>query len=133
MVGRVRVYVTTAEDPLDFGLPEVVSQAARAPAGERSAEQAAAIIEFYRSMDTEFWTRKQALMTAQAPLPVDPKQAELQTALANAGEPIKLDPQLAQMREDARMSSHQNENKRLTAVQDLAWALVNSGSFLFNH
>ena len=36
-------------------------------------------------------------------------------------------------REDAQASAKQRENKRLTVVQDLTWALVNSAGFLFNH
>ena len=133
MPGRFRLYVTTAEDPLDFGLPENVAQAVHAPAGERTPEQAAAVIDYYRASDTEFWKRKQVLVTAKTPLPVDPKFTELKQNLARAEEPIRLDPHLVQLREDTKMSTAQGENKRLTAVQDLAWALINSGAFLFNH
>jgi hypothetical protein len=44
-----------------------------------------------------------------------------------------LDPELVQLREAAKDSTVQNEHKRLTVVQDLTWALVNSPGFLFNH
>jgi hypothetical protein len=37
------------------------------------------------------------------------------------------------LREDTHESVGQNQNKRLTVVQDLTWALVNSPAFLFNH
>ena len=57
----------------------------------------------------------------------------MKQSLAKAEEPIRLDPHLVQLREDTQMSNTQNGNKRLTAVQDLAWALINSGAFLFNH
>jgi hypothetical protein len=133
LIGRFRVYLTGAEDPLDFGLPETVAQAARAPAGQRTPEQSAAILDYYRYTDTEFWKLKQAAVTAAMPLPVDPKLAELKTALGTAEQPIRLDPVLVQLREDAKASVHQTENKRLTVVQDLAWALINSAGFLFNH
>jgi hypothetical protein len=133
ILGRFRLHVTTAEDPLDFGLPQNVAQAVRAPAGERTSEQSAAVIDYYRATDTEFWKRKQVFVTAKTPLPVDPKFTELKQSLAKAEEPIKLDARLVQLREDSKMSAAQNENKRLTAVQDLAWALINSGAFLFNH
>jgi hypothetical protein len=132
-LGRFRLSVTEADDALEYGAPEKVVEAARAPAGDRSPEQTAAIVEYYRSTDGEFWKRKQALMAARTPLAVDPKLTELQAALNKAEEPIEIDPQLAQMRADYAMCDSQNKNKRLTAVQDLAWALVNSGSFLFNH
>ena len=73
------------------------------------------------------------MVKASEPLPVDPKSTELQQALAKAEEPIRLDPRLVQLREDAVASAKQMENKRLVVVQDLAWALINSPGFLFNH
>ena len=133
LLGHFRLYLTSAEDPLDFGLPEKVVQAARAAAGQRTAEQAADILDFYRYSDSEFWKRRQAYVTASQPLPADPKLTELQKALSKAEEPIHLDPYLVQLRQDAQASGKQRENKRLTVVQDLTWALVNSAGFLFNH
>jgi len=64
---------------------------------------------------------------------VDPKFAELQKTLTDSEAPVRLDNYLVQLREDAQVSSKQNENKRLTVVQDLAWALINSAGFLFNY
>ena len=133
LLGRFRLYVTASENPLDFGMPEAVVQAARTPAGQRKPEQAAAIIDHYRYDDAEFWKRKMAAVKASEPLPEDPKFAELQKAKTKAEEPIRLDPYLVQLREDAKTSAKQLENKRLTVVQDLAWALINSPAFLFNH
>ena len=132
-LGRFRLYVTTAEDPLDFGLPGRVAAAVRSPAGERQPEQAGAIVDYYRSLDIEYWKLKQAFADAKAPVPTDPKLTELQKTLEKAEEPIRIDPHLVQLREDTRASTQQNQNKRLTVVQDLTWALINSGAFLFNH
>jgi len=39
---------------------------------------------------------------------------------------------LAQLTHDLQQSALQLESKRLTAAQDLSWALINSPSFLFN-
>jgi hypothetical protein len=133
LLGRFRLYVTTSDDPLDFGLPENVVQAARAPAGQRTPEQASAVLDYYRNSDGDFWKRKQAAVKAAEPLPMDPKLTELKDALAQAEQPIQIDPSLVQLREDAKASGHQNENRRLTVVQDLTWALINSPGFLFNH
>ena len=133
LLGRFRLYLTTSDDPLDFGMPEAVVQAARSSAGQRTPEQAAAIISYYRSADAELWKRKQAVVKASDPLPVDPKFTELQQALSKAEEPIHLDPRLVQLRDDAKTSAKQMENKRLVVVQDLTWALINSPGFLFNH
>jgi len=67
--------------------------------------------------------RRQAIATANEPLPADPKFTELQQALTKAEEPIHLDPQLVQLRDDAKTSTQQLENKRLVVFQDLTWAL----------
>jgi hypothetical protein len=50
-----------------------------------------------------------------------------------AQKPIVLDPKLVQLRRDSELSKGQMTNRRLTAAQDLAWALINSPAFLFNH
>ncbi len=133
LLGKFRLYLTTSGAPLDFGMPDNVVRAARSPAGQRQPEQATAILNYYRDSDGEFWKRKQAAVKAAEPLPIDPKFSELQRAQVQAELPIRLDPYLVQLREDARASARQNENRRLTVVQDLAWALINSPGFLFNH
>ncbi len=66
------------------------------------------------------------------PLPTDPGVIERQTALATSEEPIKLDAKLVQLRQDSEQSKSQILNKRLTAAQDLTWALINNAAFLFN-
>jgi WD40 repeat protein len=133
LLGRFKLYVTAGEDALDFGMPEAVVQATRAEAGHRQAAQVAAIVDYYRSIDVEFWRRRQAIATASEPLPADSKYTELKAALSKAEEPIHLDPFFVQLRDDAKTSGRQMENKRLVVVQDLTWALINSSGFLFNH
>jgi hypothetical protein len=67
------------------------------------------------------------------PLPVDPKLTELKTQVELASKPVPEDARLAQLRADVEASEKQMTNQRLTAAQDLAWALINSPAFLFNH
>jgi hypothetical protein len=55
-----------------------------------------------------------------------------QDLLAYVTKPVPLDARLAQLRQDMDQSKKQTENVRLTATQDLAWALINSPAFLFN-
>ncbi len=133
LIGRFRLYVTSGAEPLDFGLPEAVVKAVRAPAGNRTPEQAAAIVAHYRYTDTKFWKLKQTAVKAAEPLPEDPKLTELKKALAKAEEPVPIDPYLVQLRLDSQASSRQSGDKRLTMAQDLTWALINSAEFIFNH
>src|SRR5438094_7632164 len=105
LLGRFRLYVTSSEDPLNFGVPEEVAEAARAPACQRTSEQAGAILDYYKFSDSEFWKRKMAFVKASEPLPADPKLTELQKALSKAEEPIRIDPYLVQLREDAVAST----------------------------
>ena len=81
----------------------------------------------------EYQTTQKALVAARKPVPVDPQLVALKTKLTDAMKPIVLDPKLVQLRRDADLSLKQLGNKRLTAAQDLAWALINSPAFLFNH
>ena len=56
----------------------------------------------------------------------------LNAALAKAKNPVVEPQPLVQIRSDTNYSIKQAANRRLTAAQDLVWALVNSPSFLFN-
>ncbi len=78
-------------------------------------------------------TSRQALDASRAPLPVDPQLAALRGQLEQAQRPVPADPVLLQLRHDVEMSIQQSATRRLTAAQDIAWALINSPAFLFNH
>jgi len=106
-IGRFRLWVTTASDPLELGVPEEVRVALQTPAERRTEAQAAAVAAFRRGSDGK-------------------------AALAQAELPVVVDPKLAQLRADAELSERQIANRRLTGAQDLAWALINTPAFLFN-
>jgi hypothetical protein len=132
-IGRFRLWVTTSKTPLEQGLPEAVIAALKTPSAERTDAQAKVLADYYRgTVDLAGLKRQQALYTAKLPVPEDPKLVELREALAKAELPVPIDPKLVQLRADAEMSAKQLGNKRLTGVQDLAWALINNPAFLFN-
>ena len=66
-------------------------------------------------------------------MPIDPKLKELRDQLEFAQRPVQPDPALVNLRRDLEMSVQQATARRLTAAQDIAWALINSPAFLFNH
>ena len=57
----------------------------------------------------------------------------LQDAVARAEKPIPIDPQLTVYKRAVDLSTKQLTNKRLYGAQDIAWALINTPAFLFNH
>ena len=132
MSGRFRLWITTSDKPLELGLPQQVIAALKAPADQRTDEQKSAIYAHLRSSDLPYIKKHQAIVIAKKPLPADAPLVELRTALAKASEPVVIDPKLVQLRQDAEMSKKQLTAKRLTGAQDLAWALINNPSFLFN-
>ena len=83
--------------------------------------------------DREFQAQQAGLALASTPVPPDAKVAEFLAGLEAAKKPIVIDATLAQLRRDADLSRTQLTNRRLVAAQDLAWALINSPAFLFNH
>jgi hypothetical protein len=132
-IGRFRLSVAAAKAPVPLGLSEDLQTILDTPAAERDAKRQAALLKYYGTTDKEFRARQTALAEARKPLPPDPKLVGLKATLAEVSKPVATDPKLVQLRQDVAMSTKQMENKRLTAAQDVVWALINSPAFLFNH
>ena len=130
-IGRFRIYLTDAPDPLAAGTPAAIVAAIKA--AERSDEQLAEIAEWMGERDAELQRRRFAAQKARTPVPPDRKLGELKKALQYAEMPAEIDPRLLRLRKDVEMSTIQAKNHRLTAAQDLTWALINNPAFLFNH
>ena len=132
-IGRFRLSVTTSTGPIQLeGLPTSVTDTLAVAADRRNDEQQAALLDYYRGIDGELKKLQTALAQARQPRPVDPKLKQLRDRLAEAGKPLPVDLKLAQLRADVALSEKLLKNSRLTAAQDLAWALINSPAFLFN-
>ncbi|MAS93802.1 MAG: hypothetical protein CMO55_11475 [Verrucomicrobiales bacterium] len=131
-LGKFRVWYTTAADPLNFGLPANVAAAVAKPENARTDAEKKALTTYVRDNDAEWRKRTGTLLAEKRPLPSDPKMDQLKAALATAETPVTEPRPLVQLRQDTKYSIEQAANRRLTAAQDLVWALVNSPSFLFN-
>ncbi len=129
-LGRFRLWVTSSP-VVRFGVPKPVADAVRSP--KRTPEQNTTLTQHFLNQFREYQSQKKVLATAKKPLPLDPQLIALETKHIEAQKPIQLDIKLVQLRRDAELSQKQLGNKRLTAAQDLAWALINSPAFLFNH
>ena len=124
---------STAKNPVGLSLADEYQAHFTTPPEKRSQPQKDILSAYFRKIDPGLRDRQGALAEAQKPLPVDPKLQELQTTLKDVSRPVGEDERLVQLRNDAKMSEQQLTNRRLTAAQDVAWALINSPAFLFNH
>ncbi len=133
-LGRFRISVTNARRPISVnGQPPSIANILATPADKRTDKQKAELLAHYRELDQELKQRSAALAAAKQPLPVDPKLVQLRDALAEASRPLSPDAKLQRLQGDVQLSLKQLANVRLTFAQDLAWALINSPAFLFNH
>jgi hypothetical protein len=133
MPGRFRLSVTPLPQPIGLGLPEEYREILALAPELRNEKQRNALLAHLRTTDSEWRKRTEAVAKSKNPLPEDPRLKSLRDQLAEAKKPVPIDPRLAQLRKDVEMSILQAAARRLTAAQDITWALINSPAFLFNH
>jgi WD40 repeat protein len=132
-LGRFRISATTAKGDIPLGHAEPIAAALATAKEHRSAEDSKLLADYLSVTDGELRAANQGLAAANAPLPADTMLATLEQRKAELSNPTPDDPLLVQLRQDARQSTQQLANPRLTAAEDLTWALINSPAFLFNH
>ena len=132
-LGRFRISFTDSAAPLQLGLPAALADLLSIPQGERSAGVAAEIDRLLTTLDPEQRRLSAELAAATRPLPPDEGLVALASAIGVAEKPVPDDPAIVRLRSDVEASTRQVADRRLTAIQDLAWALINSPAFFFNH
>ncbi len=132
-IGRLRISLTTSSEPNGLGLSESLLAELSRPIEQRNDETAAALEGAFRKSDPHYAVLQETLAMASQPLAIDASIVALREKLARISQPIPPDARLTRLIEDVAMSTAQLSNARLTATQDLAWALINSPAFLFNH
>lgn len=91
------------------------------------------ILDYLTITDSEVRNANGVLAQARQPVPPDAELVKLEARKQTLSQPTPDDPQLVQLREDFKQSEIQLSKIRLTAAEDLTWALINSPAFLFNH
>ena len=132
-LGRFRVSVTTDPLPLKFGMPKEIKQILALKEDARTDAQKKKLTDYFQKNDSELKKHQDALTAAKKPRPIDPELKKRQDHLADVSKPLPIDKELARFQRAVKLSEEQLKNQRLTAAQDLAWALINTPSFLFNH
>src|SRR5262249_13002256 len=125
--------ITTSKAPVGLGVPQEIDALLAIEPEKRDEAQTAALVKFFGNQDAELQKRREALAEVKKPLPPDPTLETKKADVAELAKPTPIDSKLVQLRGDVKISEQQLANKRLTVVQDLAWALMNSPAFLFNH
>ena len=133
MPGKFRISASATPGPSKLGLSEELQTTLTTAPEIRTQTQRAALLAHRRGDDPVLATKTTALALARKPTPIDPDRQKLRNHLAEVSLPLAADARLVQLQRDAAISAGQSEAKRLTAAQDIAWALINSPSFLFNH
>jgi WD40 repeat protein/mono/diheme cytochrome c family protein len=132
-LGRFRLSVTRSPKPVGLSLPEDFRAILAIAPEVRTEEQKNLILNYFRTVDAELRKKIEALNASRAPLPIDPKLKGLRDQVEFAQRPVQPDSVLVGLRHDLEMSVQQAATRRLTAAQDVSWALLNSPAFLFNH
>jgi hypothetical protein len=132
-LGRFRLSATRGPKPVGLGLPEDFRAILTVAPELRAEAQQEALRGYFRATDPALRDKIAAVNASKVPLPVDPRLQALRNQSEYVRKPVQPEPALVALRRDLEMSVQQAAARRLTAAQDIAWALINSPAFLFNH
>lgn len=132
-LGRFRVSTVYAPHPVGLALPQDLTDLIALEENQRTAEQQAALREHYVQHDAAHIEAQARLEGAKVPVPPDARQQQLEQRVTLLKAPLPIDSRLVRMRRAVELSQSQLQSRRLVAAQDVAWALINSPEFLYNH
>lgn len=132
-LGKFRISATTDAGDIPLDLPETLRAIVSTPEANRDDAAKQRLIDYIGKTDPEKAKAEAALAAAKAPVPRDAETVRLEKRRDSLSEPTPDDPRIVRLRSDFQQSKQQLEHLRLTAAEDLTWALINSPAFLFNH
>ena len=130
-IGKFRVLVTT-DEKVEIGHPGDIGAIFAIATDKRNDDQHKRLADYFKEQDKDLAAKNKELGEAKKKRPEDSKLTELKAILAKVEQPLTVDPKLAELRRALELSEGQQKTVRLTAAQDIAWALINSPAFLFN-
>ncbi len=131
-LGRFRISLSQSAGTLGLGLSESLLAQLEQPQDKLAEPVKKQLLAAYEKSDPRLQELQANLAQAKKPLVIDPEIIRFREKLARVSRPIPADAILTRLEVDFSQSGKQLGNQRLTAAQDLAWALINSPSFLFN-
>ena len=132
-LGRFRLSATTAVGDIPLGVAEPLAAMLLTPKEQRDEPTVGLLNQYITKTDGDIRKAQEAVAAAGAAVPPDAALVALEKRKVELSQPTVDDPPLVQLRDDAKQSTQQLERIRLTAAEDLTWALINSPAFLFNH
>lgn len=132
-LGKFRLSVGQHEGELSLGLPESFSTIASVPREAWNPELTKEGMNYIKLSSPELKGLQANVQKESQALPEDDQVIVLTKRIERLSTPLPEDSRLLRLRADAKESEAQLGNGRLTAAQDLVWALINSPAFLFNH
>ncbi len=132
-VGHFRLSVATKTGDLQIGLSENLQALASTLPEQWSELDLESPKAYVRETSAERKEHVARLGRENMPLPEDELVATLLKRIERLSQPVADDSLLVRMRVDVKESATQKSKSRLTAAEDITWALINSPAFLFNH
>ncbi len=131
--GRIRLSLSSLSGQVGPGLSEELIASLAADPAVWAPELATRFQQLFDSTSPELAALKTGLATAELPLMIDATIVSARSLVTRLSVSTLPDPLLEQLNRDLALSEQQLASARLTAAQDLTWALINSPAFLFNH
>ncbi len=133
LLGRFRISLTTHQAEIPLSTTEPLAIASTASPEHRTEAQTKLLSDYVLSQDQRVQAAQAQLAIASKPIPPDEKLVALQSRQERLAITTPVDADLLTLRKNVEQSHSQRDHARLTATQDLVWALINSSAFLFNH
>jgi WD40 repeat protein len=132
-IGRFRLSVSNHAGELTLGLSESLAAIANVPKEARNDLVIKDALPYFRKTDRDLIARSVEFAKESQPIAEDELVTVIKKRIERLSVPLLDDARLVRLRNDVKESGVQRQQGRLTAAEDITWALINSPAFLFNH